>query len=93
MKRANKSFVIERYKDKDRLKNYIEKTKKGLNFEEEKIIERHVPKSSSILVVGCGTGREIYGLKKLGFKDIVGVDISPDMTKEAKKILPEVKFY
>jgi len=93
MKRVNKSFVIERYKDRNRLKNYVEKTKRGLTLEERKIIEKHVSKGSSILVVGCGTGREIYGLKKLGFKHIVGVDTSPDMIREAKKILPKVKFY
>ncbi|MFH1917801.1 MAG: methyltransferase domain-containing protein [Nanoarchaeota archaeon] len=93
MKRVDKSFVIGRYSDNVRVKNYVWKTKKGLTLEEEKIIKKYVSKGSSILVVGCGTGREIYGLKKIGFKHVTGVDISPDMIKEAKKILPKVKFY
>ena len=87
------NFVIERYKNKKRIDSYISKTKKGLNKEEEIIIKKYLTPKQKILVVGCGTGREIYGLKKIGFKNIIGIDISPDMIKEAKKLVPKTKLF
>jgi len=90
--KINKSFVIERYRNKERLKNYILKAKKGLFEEEKLLIKKYVKPSDRVLVVGCGTGREIFGLKKLGIKDIVGIDISPDMIREAKKLLPDTEL-
>lgn len=85
--------VIKRYANKKRLMSYIPRTKGGLASEEELIVKRYIATTSSILVVGCGTGRGLYGLKKLGFTDLTGVDISPDMIKEAKKLIKGVRFY
>jgi len=86
-------FVIERYKNKNRLDSYIKKTKDGLYKEEEIIIKKYLNPNSKTLVVGCGTGREIYGLRGLGFTNITGIDISRDMIKEAKKLVPDVKLF
>jgi SAM-dependent methyltransferase len=50
------------------------------------IIFEHV-KGRKAIDFGCGTGRSTRFLQKLGF-DAVGVDISEDMIKEAKRIDP-----
>lgn len=86
-------FVIERYKNKDRLKSYVKKATEGLSKEEEIVIKKYLASDSKILVVGCGTGREIYGLRTLGFKNVTGIDISPEMINEAKKLVPNVKLF
>ena len=90
--KINKLFVIERYKDKERLKRYVLKAPKGLFKEEEILVKKYVKPSDKVLVVGCGTGREIIGLKKLGIRKITGIDISPDMIREAKKLLLDTKL-
>jgi SAM-dependent methyltransferase len=51
------------------------------------IIFKHV-KGRKAIDFGCGTGRSTRFLQKLGF-DAVGVDISEDMIKEAKRIDPQ----
>lgn len=55
----NNNFVIERYKNKSRLSSYVARTKDGLYKEEEILIKKYLTPYSKILVVGCGTGREI----------------------------------
>lgn len=39
---------------------------------------KNLDKNSKVLVIGCGLGHELYALQKLGFKDVLGVDISPE---------------
>ncbi len=90
--KIDKSFIIKRYKNKKRLESYVLKAKEGLWKEEEILVKKYLNKKDKVLIVGCGTGREIIGLKKLGFNNLVGVDISPDMIREAKKLLPDVKL-
>lgn len=44
------------------------------------------PKSSNVLDVGCGEGRGLMTLHKLGFnkRDLIGVDLAPDKVKAAR---------
>ncbi len=51
------------------------------------ILARHVA-GKKALDFGCGTGRSTRFLRKLGF-DAVGVDISEEMVRRARKIDPE----
>jgi SAM-dependent methyltransferase len=51
------------------------------------IIFKHV-KGRKAMDFGCGTGRSTRFLQKLGF-DALGVDISGDMIKEARRIDPQ----
>jgi SAM-dependent methyltransferase len=44
---------------------------------------RYVRKSARILDVGCGIGENMLLLKGMGYQNIVGVDISPEMVKKA----------
>jgi ubiquinone/menaquinone biosynthesis C-methylase UbiE len=41
---------------------------------------------------GCGPGQTTKFLFDSGVKDIVGIDISPEMTKVARRIFPYIKF-
>ncbi|WP_167915799.1 class I SAM-dependent methyltransferase [Thermococcus sp. LS2] len=51
------------------------------------------PREFSILVVGCAYGYECKASSDLGFKRVVGVDISEHAVSEAKKTFPEIEFY
>jgi len=46
-----------------------------------------------ILDLGCGDGLNIKVLRKMGIKNIVGVDISQDLINKAKILNPKNKFY
>jgi len=56
----------------------------GLFQTERDIFLKHVDKEHVILDLGCGTGRTTFGLKTLGYSNIIGCDISPYMIKQAK---------
>ena len=51
-----------------------------------KLLEKlNVDKDARILEVGCGNGRILINLAKLGYKNLVGIDISPRFIKDAEK--------
>lgn len=50
----------------------------------EKETLKEIPPHSSILDIGCGSGREAIGFAKSGFK-VTGIDISPSAIELAKK--------
>jgi ubiquinone/menaquinone biosynthesis C-methylase UbiE len=52
-----------------------------------------VPKQSPILEVGCGNGLLIEQFYRQGYRDIVGCDISTGMIEQARKSMPEVRFF
>jgi len=45
----------------------------------------HLKKHSKILDIGCGLGHHIYAFKKLGFSNVLGVDISPECVEFCKQ--------
>ena len=49
----------------------------------ERALER-IPKSASILDVGCGTGRGIVSLHELGYRNVVGLDFTHAMLVQAR---------
>lgn len=60
----------------------------------DKLIAIHLPKNPHIAIadLACGHGRLIYSLKKRGFTNVEGVDISQEQVAAAHKIgIPEVK--
>lgn len=57
------------------------------------IIKKHLPANRNISIadLACGYGRLIYCLKRLGYFNIQGIDISPEQVEIAHKLgLPEV---
>lgn len=52
-----------------------------------------IKKSQKVLDLGCGDGLNISILKKMGIKNIVGVDLSKDLIKIAKINNPKVDFH
>lgn len=48
-------------------------------------------KDAAIVELGCGSGKLLYFFKQLGYKNLKGVDISPDQVALAKQVLPEVE--
>lgn len=50
------------------------------------ILEEYGKNKKKVLDYGCGTGRSLRFIRDLGYADIVGVDISNDMIKEARNI-------
>ena len=46
---------------------------------------------AKVLDIGCGTGRMTSFLHALGY-DVLGVDASPNMLKEARRKHPEIRF-
>ncbi|MCB0729294.1 MAG: glycosyltransferase, partial [Ignavibacteriae bacterium] len=50
----------------------------------------NIPENSSVIEIGCGTG---FLLGKLNPSKGVGIDISPEMVKVAKKNYPDFEFF
>ncbi len=55
---------------------------KYLRLDEVYVMDRYF--KGKVLVLGCGAGRTLLPIKARGF-DVTGVDINPDMVREAKK--------
>jgi len=83
MIRASKdlaSVVKQHFAKPDTLKYY---TAVGLFSSEEQLIEKFFEPESTVLDIGCGTGRTTIPLIKNGFKTIA-IDLSPEMIAVAK---------
>lgn len=52
------------------------------------LIRKHFPADStaSILDLGCGHGALIYFLRQAGYRNVVGVDVSPEQVAEAARL-------
>ena len=48
--------------------------------------------TGTVLDVGCGVGQTTHYLYQLGIKDIIGIDLSPQMTEIAGRLNPHLKF-
>jgi len=70
----------------------------GWKYLEKPVLEKHLKpilsNTKKILDAGCGTGKSIELLIKLGAKEgnILGTDISQDMLNIAQKKLPNINF-
>lgn len=48
-------------------------------------------KGAAILDVGCGHGKTLYWLRQEGYRNLNGIDISPEQVELARRVLPEVQ--
>lgn len=53
-----------------------------------RIIEKHFPadRAISVLDLGCGHGAMIYFLRRAGYSNVLGVDVSPEQVAEAARL-------
>lgn len=82
----------EDYSNKNVANQYQMFTKEiGLWASEEFVFNKFVQKQASVLDVGCGAGRTTFGLYKLGYTNIRGVDVSKRLIKMAKSNAKDLK--
>ncbi len=92
MKNKNlKKLIVKEFGSKSAQEMYNKMAEEDLWESEEKIIEKYFKKKGEVLDVGCGTGRTTMPLKKKGY-DVIGIDITPAMIKNAKKITKKKKL-
>ena len=58
----------------------------GLDDWERRIYTEAIPESGRVLLIGCGTGRDLIGLAQLGY-DMTGLDLSPEAIDVARAAL------
>ena len=68
--------------------NSVSKTKNFTTPFQSDIFSTMVPKSGSILDVGCGYGRTLDELYRLGYRRLSGIDFSSGMIKRGKNLYP-----
>lgn len=83
--------IIEEFGSDITQENYKQKAERGLWESEKTMINKFFKAGSSILDVGCGTGRTTIPLKKMGYRAL-GIDLVPEMIESAKKIVENKKM-
>ncbi|PTV98383.1 ubiquinone/menaquinone biosynthesis C-methylase UbiE [Halanaerobium saccharolyticum] len=90
MQKITKNFVKKSFeKATENYSNAIENI--GLWESEKYVINKYFDKNKSILDVGCGAGRTTFNLYEMGYKNIIGLDLTPEMISAAKTINKEKK--
>ncbi len=85
--KLNMDFIKDSFSGQNIVSYYARTSQSiGLWNSERTLIEKYFKKEDSILDLGCGTGRTTIELYKLGYKKIVGLDISEQMIQMAQNI-------
>lgn len=79
------NFILDQYRSG--IGSYSDFTKEVGLWESEKVVfKKYLKNTDKILDLGCGTGRTTFPLYQLGFQDLIGVDLTPEMIAEAKQL-------
>ncbi len=85
MPKVSTDFVIEQYRSG--IENYRAATKDlGLWASEKYVFEKYLTVNDRLLDLGCGAGRTTYALYQLGYTNLVGVDLTPEMITAAESL-------
>ena len=82
-------YTKEQYNKEENIKRYGEGIKIGLWNSEKIFFEKYLSKDDYILDLGCGAGRTTFALSKLGYNNIIGVDIAENLIDYADKYSKE----
>lgn len=86
MKNPYSNYFSLQYANLDRQKKYLEEYKKMFEWNSKYIFSQiKDKKKNNALDIGCGLGQNLYTLTKLGYKNVIGIDISDDSIKFCKK--------
>ena len=84
--KVDQRFLREAYSHPDAVRGYSRIIGRiGLWNCEKTYFKKHLPPDGRILDLGCGAGRTTFGLRKEGYRSIIGVDLSPGMIRQARK--------
>jgi len=61
---------------------------KGVTAMVTSTLLKYLPLDASIIELGCGTGRNLAGLKAVGYTNLFGVEINPDAIALGRKSFP-----
>ena len=85
--KVNSEKVRDFYDDPDVVNHYRRATANiGLWKSEQIVFERVFDKDARILDLGTGTGRIAIGLAEIGYNHVLGIELSREMAKEARRI-------
>lgn len=95
MKKVSTEYIIDQY-DRSVEQYVFSAIETGLWQSEQYVIQKYIAQDANILDMGCGTGRTTFGMHKLGYKNMLGIDLTPAMVAEAIKLNQyfgtEIKF-
>ena len=84
-KKIQSDFILQQYRSG--IESYTNFTKEvGLWVSEQYVFQKYLKTSDTILDLGCGTGRTTFPLFNLGYTQITGVDLTPEMIASAQKL-------
>ncbi len=85
MNKLTTDFIILQYQSG--VENYSKfTTEVGLWESEKYVFGKYLKKTDNILDLGCGTGRTTFHLFQLGYEQIIGIDLTPEMIATATEL-------
>jgi ubiquinone/menaquinone biosynthesis C-methylase UbiE len=82
MQKITKKFVKKSFKKA--AENYTNAIVNiGLWESEKYVINKYFDKDKSILDIGCGAGKTIFNLYEMGYRNIIGLDLTSEMLENA----------
>jgi SAM-dependent methyltransferase len=83
--KVGKQFALEAYSHAEAVRGYSRAVGRvGLWKCERSVFRKHLPAEGRILDLGCGAGRTTFGLYDEGYRNLIGVDFSPGLIRQAR---------